>query len=63
MDDALSPRRVRDRGWLDPVEVERLRRANAAGDEDNALRLWAILTLELWHQTFIDETPAAKMAA
>jgi asparagine synthase (glutamine-hydrolysing) len=63
MDDALSPRRVRDRGWLDPVEVERLRRANAAGDEDNALRLWAILTLELWHQTFIDETPAARMAA
>jgi asparagine synthase (glutamine-hydrolysing) len=63
MDDALSPARVRDRGWLDPAEVDRLRRANADGSEDNALRLWALLTLELWHQTFIDREPDVGVAA
>ena len=62
VDDALSPARVRDRGWLDPAEVARLRRANAAGAEDNALRLWALLTLELWHQRFIDAAPAGAGA-
>jgi asparagine synthase (glutamine-hydrolysing) len=63
MDDALSPARVKSRGWLDSAEVERLRKANSVGAEDNALRLWAILTLELWHQTFIDEAPAERVAA
>ena len=57
LDDLLSPRAVAARGLLDPVEVQRLRRANDAGAEDNSLRLWAMLTLELWQQQFIDQAP------
>jgi asparagine synthase (glutamine-hydrolysing) len=57
LDDLLSPSNVAARGLLDPAEVQRLRRANDAGMEDNALRLWALLTLELWQQQFIDRTP------
>jgi asparagine synthase (glutamine-hydrolysing) len=57
LDDLLSPRSVANRGLLDVAEVQRLRRANDAGTEDNALRLWAMMTLELWQQQFIDPTP------
>jgi hypothetical protein len=27
---------------------------NKSGHEDNALRIWALLTLELWFRTFVD---------
>jgi asparagine synthase (glutamine-hydrolysing) len=61
--DALSPANVAARGLVDPAEVQRLMRANDAGTEDNALRLWALLTLELWQQTFLDGRPAAQPVA
>ncbi|HEY3727739.1 MAG TPA: asparagine synthase (glutamine-hydrolyzing) [Solirubrobacteraceae bacterium] len=51
--DMLSPSRVADRGLFDPAEVQRIIRANADGTEDNALRIWALLTLELWHEAFL----------
>jgi len=54
VDDLLSPATVRARGVLDADEVTRLVRANHTGQEDNALRIWALLTLELWFRTFID---------
>ncbi len=52
--DLLSPEAIKARGLFDPAEVRRLIAANRAGDEDNALRLWALLTLELWQRTFLD---------
>jgi asparagine synthase (glutamine-hydrolysing) len=52
--DLLSPAAVKARGLFDPAEVTRLMAANRAGNEDNALRLWALLTLELWQRTFLD---------
>jgi asparagine synthase (glutamine-hydrolysing) len=54
IDDLLSPDAVRRRGLFDPVEVKRIIAANEAGTEDNALRLWALLTLEIWQQTYMD---------
>jgi asparagine synthase (glutamine-hydrolysing) len=57
--DVLSPEAVRRRGLFEPAEVERLIAANRAGQEDNALRLWALLTLELWQQQFVDRQPVA----
>ena len=59
IDDLLSPEAVRRRGLFDPVEVKRIIVANEAGTEDNALRLWALLTLEIWQQTYLDGTAAA----
>ena len=58
VDEFLSPRAVASRGLLDPVEVRRLVAANQAGAEDNALRIWALLHLELWQQTFVDKAMA-----
>ena len=51
--DLLSVDRVRERGLFDPGEVQRIIRANETGAEDNALRIWALLTFELWHDAFM----------
>jgi len=65
VDDVLSPSAIARRGLFDPDEVQRLIRANAEGVEDNALRLWELLTLELWQQEFVDRpatTPRVAVA-
>jgi asparagine synthase (glutamine-hydrolysing) len=60
--DLLSPEAVRARGLFDPAEVRRIVAANDSGAEDNALRLWALLTLEIWQQTYLDGmTDAAEV--
>ena len=56
VDEALSRERVTARGLFDPDEVERILAANEEGRADNALRIWALLTIELWQQTFLDRT-------
>ena len=42
------------RGFLDPATVKRIWDDNLSGREDFGLRIWALVTLELWLQTFID---------
>jgi asparagine synthase (glutamine-hydrolysing) len=56
VDDLLSERALRERGLVDPVAVRRLWADNAAGRADNSLRLYALLSLELWCRTFIDRS-------
>jgi asparagine synthase (glutamine-hydrolysing) len=60
--DLLSPERVRARGLFDPTAVQRLVDDFGAAREDNALRIWALLTLELWQQQFVDRaaTPSSS---
>jgi asparagine synthase (glutamine-hydrolysing) len=58
VDEVLSPESVRSRGLVDADEVQRLIRAGDEGTEDNALRIWALLTLELWQQAFLDRSPS-----
>lgn len=54
MDDLLSPETVRSRGQLDPAGVARLRADQEAGLADNALKIWALIVLELWQREFVD---------
>ena len=54
VDDLLSTEAVRARGLFRAEEVRGLIAANDAGTEDNALRLWALLTLELWQRQYMD---------
>lgn len=54
VDDLLSPETLRRRGLVDPEAVRRLWDDNVAGRHDNSLRLYALLTLELWCRTFLD---------
>jgi asparagine synthase (glutamine-hydrolysing) len=50
----LSPASVRARGLFEPQVVQRLIAENQRDEADHALRIWALLTLELWQRTFID---------
>jgi asparagine synthase (glutamine-hydrolysing) len=54
VDELLSPQAVRRRGLFEPGEVSRLIDANTRGEADNALRIWTLLTLELWQRIFVD---------
>jgi asparagine synthase (glutamine-hydrolysing) len=54
--DLLSEETLRRRGLVRPEVVARLRKDNATGAADNSLQLYALLTLELWHRTFLDRT-------
>jgi asparagine synthase (glutamine-hydrolysing) len=56
IDDLLSAERVASRGYFDPKAVRSLIDRNRSGQADNTYRIWALLTLELWHQIFIDGT-------
>ena len=58
----LAPDTLRRRGWLEPAGVERVLRDQWEGREDNALRIWALLTLELWARTFLDADGAEPVS-
>lgn len=52
--DMLSRETVESRGLVRHDEVQRMWQENARGEADYALRLYAILALELWCRTFLD---------
>ena len=56
MADLLSERVLRERGLIRPAVVPQLQYENAKGQADHSLRLYALLTLELWCRTFVDRT-------
>jgi asparagine synthase (glutamine-hydrolysing) len=57
--DMLSEERVRRRGLFDAAAVSRMIRDNESGERDYTLQLWGLLTLELWHQTFVEQRKTA----
>lgn len=54
IDDLLSEERIRRRGYLNPAYVRQIIAEDRAGRQDNAHRIWALLTLELWFEIFVD---------
>jgi len=52
--DLLSEERIKKRGYLNHTFVKRLIADDKAGRHDNAHRIWALLTLEVWFQVFVD---------
>jgi asparagine synthase (glutamine-hydrolysing) len=54
VEDLLSETNVRRRGYFDYRAVRRLIDENLSGREDNSLKVFQLLTLELWHRAFID---------
>ena len=55
VDDLLSPERIEARGYFDAAAVRRMIEDDRRGLTDNTFRIWALLTLEVWHQTFLGE--------
>ena len=50
----LGPGHVEARGIFDSAYLKRILDENAEGREDHAYLIYALLTLELWMQTFVD---------
>jgi asparagine synthase (glutamine-hydrolysing) len=53
----LSRDAVTRRGIFRPEAVERLLREHFEGTRDNAIKIWGLLMLEVWHQMYIDKVP------
>jgi asparagine synthase (glutamine-hydrolysing) len=47
MRDLLAAERVRERGWFQPAEVDRLVEEHVRGSHNHAHRLWCLMALEL----------------
>lgn len=50
----LSRKAIEHRGIFQPQAVERLLQDHAEGKRDNALKIWGLLMLEVWHRIYID---------
>lgn len=55
VEDLLSESNVRGRGMFNYAAVRNLIDDNLSGREDNSLKIFQLLTLELWHREFIDK--------
>lgn len=53
--DLLGPERLKQRGLFRPEAVQRILAENDAATADHAYLIYALITLELWMQTFIDK--------
>jgi asparagine synthase (glutamine-hydrolysing) len=53
-DTLLSPE-ASQRGYFHESSLRRLIEEHQSGNRDHGHRLWALLTLELWHRVFIDQ--------
>ena len=58
----LDPQRLKDRGLFRPESVERILAANRANRADHGYLIYALLSLEIWQQTFVDR-PGEETAA
>jgi asparagine synthase (glutamine-hydrolysing) len=54
VEDLLSESNIRSRGYFKYSQVRSLIDDNLSGREDNSLKVFQLLTLELWHRAFID---------
>jgi asparagine synthase (glutamine-hydrolysing) len=52
--DTLLGSRPRARGQFQPAAVKRLLAEHTSGERDHGHRLWCLLVLELWQQTWLD---------
>jgi asparagine synthase (glutamine-hydrolysing) len=59
--DTLTAQRFRDRGLIDPGYLNQMLGQHVTGEEDHGTRLWTMLCLELWYQTYIDNDGSAPL--
>ncbi len=59
--DTLTDRRTRERGFFDARYVSLLLDEHARGRRDHSHPLWALMMLELWHRTFVDRPQDASV--
>lgn len=62
IEELVSEKTVKNRGYLNYEYVKKIIEENKSGKEDNALRIWAFLTLEVWFRTFIDSDGSSPIS-
>jgi asparagine synthase (glutamine-hydrolysing) len=60
VEELLSESNIKRRGYFEYGFVRRLIDENLSGREDNSLKVFQLLTLELWHRAFIDKPQQAQ---
>jgi asparagine synthase (glutamine-hydrolysing) len=60
--DTFSDTRTRERGYTDPRYVDVLLDEHERGRRDHSWALWALLMLELWQRTFVDNSGAKSLS-
>ena len=55
VDDLLSYESIEKRGLFNPQYVREMIKQDRQGKEDNAYRIYQLLTIELWFRKFVDE--------
>jgi len=51
----LLDRKAQERGFFEPVRLQRMMDAHLAGAKDYSQQLWSLLMLELWFRMYIDK--------
>ena len=59
--DILSPETIRRRGLFSPNCVDKLLKEHETGFANHGPLLWALLSVELWHRLYIDQSPTSKV--
>ena len=60
VDDLLESGAHQARGYFEPDGDPASDRRRQEGRADNTYRIWALLTLEMWQQAFLDSSPLAR---
>jgi asparagine synthase (glutamine-hydrolysing) len=61
--DLLSPAGLGGRGLFDPQALTRIMDQHESGAADRGALLWALISVELWHQLYADAPAATRLAA
>lgn len=56
VNDLLSEKIIQQRGYFNPRVISQMIEDHNNEIADNTYQIWAFLTLELWHRTFIDKS-------
>jgi hypothetical protein len=62
-EDVLRSPRLRQRGYFDGREIDRLLAEHRSGKRDHELRLWQLFMFELWHRQYVDRGATAARPA
>jgi asparagine synthase (glutamine-hydrolysing) len=57
----LSPSTIEKRGLFRPEAVQKLLRDHAENRRDNALKIWALLMIEVWQRMYFDKQSAESV--
>lgn len=61
--ETLTSQSFQERGYFRPEAIRRLIEEHVQSKKDHAARLWALIVLEFWHQTFLDRDISMAQSA